>query len=74
MKFLALFVFVVFALALVTASGCGMRCKPGSRFKQDCNECVCSDDGMTAMCTLMACPPLGNNRQRPFYQSKIGKL
>ena len=31
-------------------------CEPGKRFKQDCNLCLCSEDGATAACTLKACP------------------
>ncbi|XP_012270691.1 uncharacterized protein LOC105694520 [Orussus abietinus] len=32
-------------------------CEPGSSFKQDCNDCICSPDGRSAACTLMECLP-----------------
>ncbi|KAL1131582.1 hypothetical protein AAG570_011196 [Ranatra chinensis] len=29
----------------------------GNCFKEDCNRCVCSEDGTRASCTKRACPP-----------------
>lgn len=36
------------------------NCEPGTRWKQDCNSCWCSEDGFAA-CTLMACLSFNNN-------------
>jgi hypothetical protein len=41
-------------------------CEPGKSFKKDCNTCLCSEDGTSAYCTLMACLP-------PPHQEKRGK-
>ena len=30
-------------------------CQPGKTFKNDCNNCKCSDDGLSAVCTLKVC-------------------
>uniref|UniRef100_U5EWN5 Putative serine protease inhibitor i/ii n=1 Tax=Corethrella appendiculata TaxID=1370023 RepID=U5EWN5_9DIPT len=35
----------------------GFSCLPNETFKFDCNSCRCNDDGKTAACTLMLCPP-----------------
>lgn len=32
-----------------------LHCNPGETFKQQCNTCVCSDDGKYAACTAMGC-------------------
>jgi len=34
----------------------GNDCKPGDSWKEDCNDCFCSDQGH-AICTEMACAP-----------------
>lgn len=31
-------------------------CKPGEKFKEGCNSCKCSKDGLMKMCTMMKCP------------------
>lgn len=36
------------------------HCVPGSRWKNDCNSCWCSESGVAA-CTLMACLHFGDN-------------
>ena len=35
----------------------GYKCKPGSRFKDDCNSCICNNKGNAAECTLAFCAP-----------------
>jgi len=36
------------------------NCVPGSRWKEDCNSCFCTDKGFAA-CTLMGCSGFNNN-------------
>lgn len=39
-------------------------CEPNSRFKDDCNSCICSADGMRAMCTRKRCIPTDGRQAR----------
>uniref|UniRef100_A0ABD2W0W0 Pacifastin domain-containing protein n=1 Tax=Trichogramma kaykai TaxID=54128 RepID=A0ABD2W0W0_9HYME len=33
-------------------------CTPKSRFQENCNSCLCSDDGLSKFCTMMDCDAL----------------
>ncbi|XP_058793974.1 protein psiR-like [Phymastichus coffea] len=35
-------------------------CTPNSHFKEQCNICTCSEDGLSKFCTIIACGPLDN--------------
>ncbi|CRK97515.1 CLUMA_CG010904, isoform A [Clunio marinus] len=37
------------------ASTDNFSCTPNETYKNDCNTCICSSDGKTAACTIMAC-------------------
>ncbi|XP_058794786.1 balbiani ring protein 3-like [Phymastichus coffea] len=51
MKFLIVALFAVSAAAAEK-----LFCTPNSLFEQNCNNCVCSEDGKSAACTDMVCP------------------
>lgn len=41
------------------------KCAPNETYKQDCNTCVCSGDGKTAICSQIACPLLDLTTTEP---------
>lgn len=51
------------------------NCKPGTRWRIECNSCWCSDKGLPA-CTLMECSPFDRNTpitDRPNVQSNLAR-
>ena len=39
----------------VAAKASHQVCTPNSHFKESCNMCVCSSDGLSKVCTMMTC-------------------
>ena len=50
-----------------------MKCPAGKAFYDDCNACVCGDDGVSAGCTLMQCPGKAKARKARSVFPDIGK-
>ncbi|XP_028131135.2 uncharacterized protein LOC114326879 [Diabrotica virgifera virgifera] len=60
-------------IVCVNFSGATM-CSPNSKFKMDCNFCICSSNGKEYTCTNDRCPQGNNNDQFYRTQTKDGHV